>query len=227
MSLYDTPDCLSRLRRTIRRDSAVDFPLDADCYAWLAEAQMEIFQWLAVYAPKACIIAPAQLVTADAGYTYTFGTDAALPTSYTDLYPIGQVQIYRALADIPDWPMKEGVEYLMEGHRIRMPDNRPFSGPAPYYQCLTLPDTLDGSVAPVLRPVQARQLLIDGASVKYQQAVGGDIDGAGSRYERSKTNWLAALQLQYANAGSVSATHPQAAPGRTKWYGRPGRGLFR
>lgn len=218
MAFYDSADCLSKLRVQIRQPNAVGLCTDAQLYLWLGQGQMDIHARLAVYAPNANIIAPTQMSTADSGYTYTFGTDSALPTNYQDLFPVGNVAIYRTRNDVPDWPMVEGVDYLMEGNRIRMPDYSPFSGPAPYYRSLTLPTTLDGSTAPVLKPVQARELIVDAAAVRYAEATREDMDVHGPRLEADWAKWLPVLQAQYARVGSVAATHPNATPGRWKWY---------
>lgn len=220
MALYDSADCLSRLRVQIRQPSTSDLCTDAQCYLWLGEGQIDVFTRLAVFAPLAVRIAPTQMATSDGGYTYTFGTDSALPTSYTDLYPIGSVEIFRTRNDIPDWPMIEGVDYLMEGNQIRMPGNAPYSGTAPYYQSLALPASLDGSTAPTLKPVQARELIVDAAAVRYAKAVREDLDIHEARYEADWARWLSALQTQYARPGSVAASHPNASPSRWRW-GRP------
>lgn len=158
------------------------------------------------------------MTTGDSGYTYTFGTDSALPTSYTDLYPVGAVKIFRTRNDNPDWPMVEGVDFIMEGNRIRMPDFSPFSGTAPYYTSLALPALLDGSTVPTLKPVQARELIVDAAAVRYAEATRIDLDIHEARYEKDWQRWLPAIQAQYARPGSIAASHPNATPGRWKWY---------
>lgn len=217
MALFDSADCLARLRVQIRQPDTTGLCTDAQCYLWLGQGQMDVFTRLAVYAPDSNRIAPTQMTTSDSGYTYTFGTDSSLPTNYTDLYPVGKVAIYRVKADIPDWPMVEGVDYLMEGNRIRMPDNQPFSGTAPYYQSLTLPASLDGTTAPTLKPVQARELIVDAAAVLYAKATGEDVEKHEATYEKDWAKWIPALQAQYARPGSLSASHPSAMPGRYRW----------
>ena len=200
--------------------SGSEFPTDAEVYQWLGESQIDVFTRLSVFAPLACVIAPTQLTTADNGLTYTFATDSSLPTSFTDVYPIGVVKLYRTRNDIPDFPMIEGVEYLMEGNRIRMPDFVAFSGTAPYYQCLTLPTALDGTTAPTLKPVQARELMIDLASMAYFRAV-SDTESSNlweDRFNKDWSKWLGAIQAQYARSGSIAATHTSQLPARHRWY---------
>ena len=219
MAFYDSVDCLARFRRIIRRPTGSDFPTDAQAYQFLGEAQIAIFTRLAVYAPKACIIPLTQMTLASDSKSATFGTDSALPTAYTDLYPIGNLRIYRQKADAPDTPMVEGVEYRMAGNRIDFPSDSPFSGPAPYYESLLLPDTLDGSSAPSLKPVQARQLIVDVAAVRFSEDISADASDLKARYEEHWNEWIGVLQTQYAQVGSIAATHPNAGPGRGRWYG--------
>ena len=152
-------------------------------------------------------------------YTFTFGTDA----DGNDLYPVGAVALYRVRNDIPDAPMVEGVEYQMEGNHIRMPDYAAFSGTAPYFQCMVLPLTLSATVSPTLLPVQARELIVDSAAVRYAQEIEGqDPSIFEARFEKSWSRYITAIQLQYARSGSVAASHPTYAPTRGRWYGRAG-----
>jgi hypothetical protein len=225
VAFYDTDDCVARLRRIIRRPAGSDFPTDADCYVYLAEGQMEIFTWLAVYCPKACIIAPTQMTLSADSKTATFGTDSALPSNYTDLYPVGAVRLYRQVGDIPSTPMADGVEYLMEGNRIRQIDGSTFSS-APWYQCLTLPTTLASSTPqPTLKPVQARTLIVSAAALHLSDDIGADTEGLATRYAQQKQDWIGALQTQYAEVGAIAATHPNGA--RNRWDGAIGRPYYR
>lgn len=289
MGLYDSPDCLSRLRREIGQPTTADFPTDADGYAWLGEAQIEMFTRLAIFAPNAIRQPPRQVtqpvartavcgttsggtgvisaglftqadvdagitgtgipagtfitgvvstssivisqpatatnasvvltVTPDPSYIFTFGTDS----DGNSLYPLGDVMLFRQLSDNPDWALREGVEFQMEGNKIRLTDNVPWSGDLPYFQCLALPLTLSATVPPVLRPVQARELIVNAAALKY--AEDSDESAAArfeARLEKSWTRWLWAIQRQYASPYASSATNPNALPSRYRFgMGRP------
>lgn len=284
MALYDAVDCLARFRREIGQPSTTDFPLDADCYAWLGEAQIEVFSRLAVYAPNAIRQPPRQLtqpaartvasvvttsgsaaITSTAGFTladidsaisgtgipsgayitgvtstsaatmstpatangtitatftpdpayiFTFGTDA----DGNNLYPVGAVALYQALQDIPDWPLYEGVDFQMEGNKVRAMDGAPwpFSSP-PYFQGLLLPLTLSATVAPTLRPVQARCLIVDAAAVRYAEDTSTDAGIFERRYEKHWNQMLPMIQTQYAAPFRAAATHPNAMPGRSRF----------
>ena len=287
MALYDAVDCLARFRREIGQPSTTDFPLDADCYAWLGEAQIEVFSRLAVYAPNAIRQPPRQLTqpaartvascvttiglttipnnfagtyklsdidsaisgagvpagayitsvssdgasitisapatasatitatfTPDPAYIFTFGTDA----DGNNLYPVGAVALYQALRDIPDWPLYEGVDFQMEGNKVRAMDGAPwpFSSP-PYFQGLLLPLTLSATVAPTLRPVQARCLIVDAAAVRYAEDTSTDAGIFERRYEKHWNQMLPMIQTQYAAPFRAAATHPNAMPGRSRF----------
>ena len=186
---------------------------------------MDLYVLLATYCPNALISVPTQMVTADLGYTYTFGTDA----DGNNLYPVGSVSIFRSLGDIPSWAMVEGVEFEMEGNLIRFPDNRPFSGPAPYFHGTLLPLTLTAATAPTLKPIQARSMIISCGAIRYAEDLGNakQLANFQTRFQSEWTRWIAVLQTQYARIGAIAATNPNAAPGRSKWYGSHLRGLFR
>lgn len=284
MAYMDSADMLARVQREIGQPSTADFPQTSDIYAWLGEAQIEVFTRLAVYAPNAVRIPPRQMIqpaartvactlssnttvassalfllndvdsaitgtgipagtvvtgfnstssiivsqaatltgaemltlTPDPAYVLTFGTDA----DGNNLYPVGAVQLWQTLNDQPDWPLQEGVDFICEGNKIRMADNTPWPYPTmPYYQCLVLPLTLSATVSPTLRPVQARQLIVDLACQKYGEDTG---DGAmyEKRFEKHWNDWIGAIQTQYAAPFRAAATNPQALPGRQRFgYG--------
>lgn len=288
MALYDSVDCLARLRREIGVPSTADFPLDADCYAWLGEAQIEVFSRLAVYAPNAIRQPPRQMVqpvvrtvascvttitttgvtcpagaftladidagisgtgipvgttitgiatggasivlsapatangtvtltvTPDPTYSFTFGVDA----DGNNLYPVGALQLFNLLTDMYDNPLYEGVDFQMEGNRVRTIDGNPwpYSAP-PFYQSLILPLTLSATVPPTLRPVQARCLIVDAASVRYAEDTSTDAAIFEKRYEKHWSQMLPMIQAQYAAPFRAAATHPTALPGRYRFYG--------
>ncbi len=291
MAYMDSVDLLARLRREIGQPSTTDFPLDSDCYAWLGEAQIEVFSRLAVYAPNAIRQPPRQMVqpavrtvascvvvstnttitapagsftpadveagiagtgipvgatitgvnsatsivisapptasgtvsltlTPDPGFIFHFGYDA----DGNALYPVGAVQLFQNLTDRPDWPLYEGVDFEMEGNKVRAMDGSawPF-GAAPYCVSLILPLTLSATVPPVLRPVQARRLIVDCASVIYAENVSTDATIYEKRYEKHWNQDLAMIQTQYAAPFRAAATHPNATPGRSRF----GAGIIR
>lgn len=283
MALYDSVDCLSRLRTMIRQPSTSDVVTDAIGYEWLGQGQIDILTRLSLFAPLsnrgpvqqmtlraartvACgtttgdqtVTSSALFLLSDIGsaitgsgiptgstiiavnstssieisaaatatasptltltpdslypYTYTFGQDA----DGNALYPFGEVQLYLNLNDIPDWPMIEGVEYLMEGNVIRAPNNAPLTS-APYFQCLALPSTLSATQSPVLKPVQARELIVDAAAMRYAEAMGYDMAKYEARLEKDWARWIGPIQAQYARPGSIAASHPGANPARWNW----------
>lgn len=223
MATYDSADCLAKFRKAIRQPSTSDFPTDAEAYEYLGQGQIDIYTRLSTYCPAAIRSAPAQMTTADSGYTYTFGTDA----DGNNKFPIGQIRIFRTRPDNPDTEMIPVVEFLLEGNTIRMPDFTPFTGAAPYYYGVVLPLTLTSGTAPTLIPVQAREMIIDAASVRYAlDADDGKVSDYSQKLEQSWNRWIGTIQSQYASAGAIAASHPGALPARFNFYGM-GRGLFR
>lgn len=153
-------------------------------------------------------------VTPDPAYIFTFGSDADGNT----LYPVGAVQLFQLLTDIPDWPLYEGVDFTMEGNKVRTMDGAPWPfGSAPYFQSLILPLTLSAGVPPTLRPVQARCLIVDAAAVRYAEDTHTDATTFTNRYEKHWGQLLPMIQAQYAAPFRAAATHPNALPGRARF----------
>ena len=294
MALYDSPDCLARLRVVTRQNSTSALLTDAQGYQWLGQGQIDVLGRMASYVPLANVSSIRQMtatvarsftattvsgstaitssalftladvgagvtgngipsgttitgvsstsaavlsaaatasasvtvtVTPDPLYTYTFifGLDA--DGNY--LYPVGGVTLYAQLNEIPDRPMFEGVDYLMEGERIRIPDNAPYNGGTtpPYYQGTVLPLTLSATVSPVLRPVQARELIVDAAAILYAQANGVDASPYTTMYNDHWDKWMTVLQMQYHNPGRLASTNPWAGAPRNRFYGASGYGF--
>jgi hypothetical protein len=85
---------------------------------------------------------------------FTFGTPSVPIT------PIGKTGLYRSLNDIPDWPMRPGLDYLPEGGTsIRIPNNGTYSGTI-YWLGITPPAAITALVAPALQPLASRELIV-------------------------------------------------------------------
>lgn len=151
---YSSADLLTRFNRWAGRPT-VDAMTDAQKYAFLADGQDAVFMEVANVAQNSLIGAPTLMTTADGGYTFTFGTDG---NGYP-LFPLGKAEIYSALAAIPNYPWRPGLDYLDEGVQIRIPNNLQWSGTL-YWRGMTAPQAISSTVQPVLQPPPARILIV-------------------------------------------------------------------
>lgn len=218
MAVYDSAALLTMFYRQIRQPTNADFPTATDGYAYLTQGQLSTMADIVRRAPYAMKAAPVQLTTADGGFTYTFGTDS----DGNNLYPVGDLGIFRQQTDIPDFPMVEGVDYLLEGDKIRFPNNRPFSGStAPYWYGTVMSYQVSASSQPILKPVWARPLIVYEAARQCLEDLGEDTAAFADRYNRTMAQLMGVLQTQYAKQASIAATNPVAGPARARWWRWP------
>lgn len=164
MALYDSAGLLAELYTATREPTDSTTLTTTVGYQCLTKAQSKVFNRLAALIPNANYGAPFAMSTSDSGYTYTFGNDA----DSNAIFPLGQIVLFRNQNGNPGSELVPGVDFLMEGNRIRSMNYVPFSF-TPYAQMVTPPLTLDASVAPILKPVQARVCLIYfGAALFFQ-----------------------------------------------------------
>lgn len=205
MAQWDSADCLARCRRESRTPTTTEFPATADWYAWLTEAENRVKTDIAPVCPEALYGAPTAMTTGDGGLTYTFAQDA--DSNY--ITPIGHVEIYRQRSDMPFYPMRAGVMFMMEGWRIRMPFNtaQTFPDGGPWARYITPTLKIDGSTAPTILPVEMRQLLVDDAVKRYYKAGGvRDWTPAEDDYQTHLKNWVTTLQTEFRGVGAIDAT---------------------
>lgn len=196
MSTWDSADLLARCKRFARRPATDESYPDTDWYASLTEAQAEAITDLAARAPDALYPPPVLLTSADGGKTYTFGTDAA-----GDLeFPLGHAEIYASLRHIPDQPLEPGADFVVEGQRIRIPNDKTkaFSD-GPYARFVVLPRVIDGSNPPTLQPKTARIMIVFKAVEKWASRPGSGADPSywGRQYDSAFGKSLLALRTQY------------------------------
>lgn len=164
MTTFASDWCLAEFNRMARRPAS-DAVTDATKYGYLTLGQREVLREIGVRYPDALYATGgAVTLTTSDNAVYTFGTD----TSGNAVAPLGYVGIYRSLNDIPDNPLVEGIDYLDEGTQIRIPNNR--TGPATLYaRYIASPDDIDASHQPVLRPAEARILLVIKAVERFAE----------------------------------------------------------
>lgn len=173
MAKYDTADLLARCLRNAMRPSTDAQQETTDWYAFLAEAQDEWYNHLAVICPEALYGNPVVLSTADLGLTYTFGTDA----DGNNIFPMGHVEIRSAPGGAVLTPTVEwgnAGDYVREGDKIRWTNGvkRTFGTTGPVARFISPPGLIDGTHEPTLKPLSARLLLVYRACAKWARRGG-------------------------------------------------------
>lgn len=155
MATWDKAALLALFNRYAQRP-ATDAITDAAKYQRLSEAQMAVIEAIAAIYPY-CLYrtgGPTTLSTSDSK-VYTFGNDGNNENAQG---PLGHVAVFRNLADYPDNPLIEGIDYLDEGTQIRIPNNR--TEGTLYWTGIPTPADITASVEPSLRPAPARILIV-------------------------------------------------------------------
>ncbi len=161
MATWDSADLLARCQRESGVPAVAAYPLAADWYAWLTQAQHEWIREIASHVPEALYGPPTLLTTADGGETYRF------PTYYvgdTGTKYVFAVELYdkkdgALLRPGPYWD--SGSDYVFEGDRIRFPLGRKKTfANGPFARYVAEPPDISASSEPVLRPPSARVLLV-------------------------------------------------------------------
>lgn len=173
MAKYDSADLLDRCQRGAQRPTTDVQQTTADWYAFLTEAQDEWFTHIASIAPDVLYGDPVVMTTTDNGLTYTFGTDA----DGDPIFPMGHIELRSSpngavLHPTTDWG--NVGDFLLEGDRIRFPNGsrRTFGTGGPVARFITPPNVISASVQPVLKPKQARMLLVYRALAKWARRGG-------------------------------------------------------
>ena len=64
------------------------------------------------------------MTTTDGGHTFTYGLDS----DGNPIFPMGKTRIFTTLTAVPNCPWNPGYDYLDEGNRIEIPNNRTYAG---------------------------------------------------------------------------------------------------
>jgi hypothetical protein len=157
---------------------------------------------LAVNSTSSIVIS--KVATASATNTLTFTPDPNVFTFGADgdgnaILPIGTVEVYGSLAGIPGGALKPGVDFLIEGTRLRGLNNQPWAGPGPYVRYIVPPTKISATVAPTLQPVQMRECCIyDAATTYYRITKDADMVAASAQqFEEAYLQHLLALRVQF------------------------------
>lgn len=199
--LFDKTDLLRRLKgRVGRPESDEAFSVDSTddkYYDCLTEAQDRLIQLLGTFVPDAVWAIPTLLTSSDSGLTYGFGNDL----DGEAILAFGHFQVFAQLSDIPNAPLIEGVDFLVMGTKLRMPDNVPrifSSGPYALYAAQS--NVINSTHEPVV-PKIARQALLADAEIRALQHLGLDSGVAEDKFDTAWAELLAVLKTQSAGKG--------------------------
>lgn len=180
---------------------------DAAKYVRLAQAQNVVLEDAASRVPQAFYSKAAYGSTPTLSTTnqqiFTFGTDA----NGDPLFPIGKFRIFENLQAIPDYPWIEGVDYLVEGSQIRIPNNQTWGGTL-YWRGIAPVEAMSASVQPSITPVWARILIVYEAVRRYAEEGKRDPELADrmlGNYERDFRRYCLVLKTQVSNGGGVAS----------------------
>lgn len=159
MATFDSAYLLSRFNRFAGRPTSGDSISDPEKYQYLTEAQNDLIAAIAAVCPHVLYPTAAYgslpTMTTSDHQVFTFGTDA---NGYS-ITPIGKVQIYRSLNDIPTNPMVPGRDFLPDGGTaIRIPNNETYNGTL-WWVGITNPPDITASTQPSLFPEASRMMI--------------------------------------------------------------------
>lgn len=205
MADWDSADLLDRFMDEAGIAAANEFT-DAQLYRRLSTAQGKVIREIAARYPKCLYAAPAALTAAGDRKTFSFGTDPNDPTR--NIVPMGWVQVSPRLSaftgdDAYLWT--EGVDFLDEGDRIRLPGDRSYSGTL-YGRWVPTPPTLTDAVQPILRPAEARDLIVLRATEDFAtegNTEPGLADRMRMKWDREFPIWMLALRRRFRGGGAL------------------------
>lgn len=142
---------------------------------------------------------------------FTFGTD----TNGYAIAPIGKVGIYTDLNSIPDYPWREGVDFIRAGATaIRIPNNNVYTGTL-YWVGITPPADIDATHQPALFPESSRVLIAIRAAYDFATEANRNPDLAAQmavRYGEPLSgnkgqfaHWLTTWRTQYRSGGVLGS----------------------
>lgn len=216
MAYLDRADCILRIKDRLNRpatDTAFTISATDDVLLrMMTESQDEITKLIATYIPDAMITAPTAMTTADSGKTYTFGADV----DTANYFPLGFFCVYATRSDIPDFPLEPGVDFVVEGTKIRMPNNatRTFSDGGPWAQTVNAANAITSSTEPTI-PVICRLGLVEKTAAKAAVRLGLDPSEFDAAFNERWLEVLAAVRTQAMGKYGTTRRHrPSAWPNR-------------
>ena len=190
--------------------AAMDKITPTEKYSMLYDAQNEVISEIATVAPKSLYpkVATGSLpaMSTTDNNVFTFGLDA----DGNRIAPVGSVQIYKYLTDVPDRPLIPDLDYLDEGDQIRLPRKRTYAGTL-YWRGITFPLGLDIAVGhePALIPGPANELTAIRAARNFFES--GNLRNAAmadrmeKRWAQRWPKWCLVWKRQFSSGGALRA----------------------
>ncbi len=222
MAIFDSEYLLMMFNR--KANQAVASAITpASKYQRLSESQQRIVGMIASVAPyslypKVAYDSLPTLTTTD-NQCFTFGTD---PSGYA-LFPMGKGGIYPSLSAIPNNPWRPGIDYMLEGTGIRIPNNNTYSGVL-YWYGVTSPADITASSQPSLFPEAARELIVIDAVRQFaQEGVrnGALVDEMTSEWNRTWPYYCLVWKSQFRSGGALQYVTGLQLALQGQWAGSP------
>lgn len=175
MAFLDSADLLARVKADLNRPTTDEALGDPQLYSYLTEAQQRVMMRIAQNCPEAMLSAPTKLTTADAGLTYSFGTDV----DTNAIFAFGGVEIRsspkgRVILPGSDWD-DTTERFIFDGSVIRWPGQRTRTfTDGPYARFMTPPNVVASGSQPVLVPRFARILMVYDACARASRRLKQD-----------------------------------------------------
>jgi hypothetical protein len=205
VAYLDSQDIIRRAKLRLNRPT-VDTAFtvggtDDVLYDFASEEQDEITKLCAIFIPDALVTAPTALTTADGGFTYTFGTDV----DSAAIFALGHFSIFATRNDIPDNPLIPGIDFTIEGTKIRIPNNqaRSFADGGPYAQTVNPSNVMTSSTQPTI-PKILRLVLVARVAARGASRLGLDASEHNAASEASWQNVMVAVKTQMQDKGGAT-----------------------
>lgn len=171
MALWDSATLLATCQRLARRPAVDESYSSIEWYLSLTNGEAKAIGDLSARAPASMFGAPALMLTADGGKTYTLPVDE----DGTAPFALGHAEIYSTLEAIPDDPLIPGIDFLAEARAIRMLNNTARTT-APYARYVIEPGTISATLQPRLYPKSARMMDVYAALAEWASRPGSGAD---------------------------------------------------
>lgn len=218
MGLYDTADLLRRAKIKLHRpatDAAfTQSTTDDVLYDCATEAQGRINTLLGIYVPDAIWTVPTKLTTPDNGLTYNFGND----TDGDAIFAFGHYTLYPNKECEPTTPLMVGIDYMVQGATIRMPNNAAKVWTDGPYCVYAAPSNVINSTTQPTIPKFARPALLSDLCRRAAEVLQMDPTGFENQFQNDWDEILAAIRTQ-AN-GKARPVRPRGPRTPSRWkYG--------
>jgi hypothetical protein len=219
VALWDSSDLVRRAKLRIARPTTDEaFTVTTTDDVWFdfaTESQDRINTLLGIFVPDSVWTVPTELSTSDSGRTYTFGTDV----DSAAIFAFGHYKLFENQESIPDYPLVEGVDYTIEGTKIRIPNNvtRTFTDGGPYAQFASPSNVITSSTQPTI-PKFARKPMISDMVRQGLDRLGLDSTTAEADFQREWLDVLTAIRTQgFGKGGRTTMQRPRSFWRMRRW----------